>query len=243
MDINVLGVATSQLSLPAIGVVLGSAAVDSINPCAIGVLLLMISVVLGGKGSLGRLLVLGGLYILAIYITYFLAGLGLIYSLSRIPLFVTEYISIFVGSFVVLAGFFEIKDYFWYGRGFSLAIPVFLSKKIDKMAQNLSVPGVMVLGAFVAGVELPCTGAPYIAIVTLLSLNFNFQALILLLIYNVIFVSPLVVILLLVAGGMKLNLLKAWKQEARGTMRLAIGLLLVGLGWLLILIANRTITI
>ena len=243
MGASVLGASIDQISLPTIGVVIGSAAIDSINPCAIGVLLLMISVVLTGRRSLGRLLRLGGLYVLAIYITYFLAGLGLLYALTRIPLFVTEYISITVGSLVVLVGIFEIKDYFWYGRGISLSIPVFFSQKIHNMAQHLSVAGVMVLGAFVAGVELPCTGAPYIAIITLLSLNFNFQALMLLAFYNVIFVMPLIIILLLVAGGMKLQIVQSWKQESRGTMRLAIGLLLGGLGWLLILLANKAITI
>ena len=242
MDANVLGAATG-VTLPTIGVVLGSAAVDSINPCAIGVLLLMVSIVLGGRQSAGRLLILGSLYIFAIFVTYLLAGLGLLYSLTRIPLFVTEYLSITVGSLVVLAGIIEIKDYFWYGRGFSLSIPVYFSKKIHDMAQNLSVPGVILTGAFVAGVELPCTGAPYIAIITLLSLNFNLQAFLLLVFYNIIFVMPLIVILLLVVGGMKLPMLQAWKQEARGIMRLAIGLLLVGLGWLLIMLANRTITI
>ncbi len=243
MDANILGVSTGEISLPTIGVVVGSAAVDSINPCAIGVLLLMVSVVLGGRQSAGKLLLLGSIYIFAIFLTYLLAGLGLLYSLTRIPLFVTEYLSITVGSLVALAGIIEIKDYFWYGRGFSLSIPVYFSKKIHDMAQNLSVPGVIILGAFVAGVELPCTGAPYIAIITLLSLNFNFQAFLLLILYNIIFVLPLIIILVLVAGGMQLHLVKAWKQEARGTMRLAIGLLLVGLGWLLILLANRTITI
>lgn len=243
MEANILGAAAGSISLPTIGVVIGSAAIDSINPCAIGVLLLMISVVLSGRQSTGRLLLLGSLYILAIFITYLLAGLGLIYSLTRIPLFVTEYISITVGSLVALAGILEIKDYFWYGKGFSLAIPAVFSKKIHNMAQNITLPGVMILGAFVAGVELPCTGAPYIAIITLLSLNFNLQAFLLLIFYNIIFVMPLVVILALVAGGMQLNIVKAWKQEARGTMRLMIGLLLVGLGWLLIMLANRTITI
>ena len=92
-----------------------------------------------------------------------------------------------------------------------------------------------------AGVELPCTGAPYLAIITILSTNFNFLAFLLLVLYNIVFVLPLVVILLMVAGGTKLPAVKAWKQEARGFMRLAIGLLLIGLGWLLILIANGTI--
>lgn len=229
------------IDVPSLSVILVSAAIDSINPCAIGVLILMISVVLGGKNSVSRLLLLGGLYIGAIYITYLAAGLGLIYFLASIPLWITEYLALIVGSFVILAGLFEIKDFFWYGLGFSLQIPSFFVEKIHKLSKNMTIPGVIMLGAFIAGVELPCTGAPYLAIITLLSLNFNFQAFLLLLIYNVIFVSPLVVILLLVATGAKVSSIKRWKQANKAYMRFAIGLLLVSLGWLLILIANGTI--
>lgn len=231
----------TDIHLPTLGLVLGSAAIDSINPCAIGVLILMISVILGGHKSVGRMLYLGGLYILAIFITYLVSGLGLLFFLGSIPLFVTEYISITVGSIIVLLGLIEVKDYFWYGRGFSLGIPVQFVKKIHNLAKNVTVPGVILTGAFVAGVELPCTGAPYLAIITILSTNFNLTAFLMLVLYNVVFVAPLIVILLMVAGGTKLPAVKAWKQESRGLMRLAIGLLLVGLGWLLILIANGTI--
>ena len=230
-----------EVHLPTLGVVVGSAAIDSINPCAIGVLILMISVVLSGKGTVGRMLFLGGLYVLAVFLTYLLAGLGLIYFLASIPLFVTEYLSILVGSIIVIAGLIEVKDFFWYGQGFSLGIPVVFTKKIHELSQNLTIPGVILLGAFVAGVELPCTGAPYIAIITILSLNFNLSALLLLVIYNIIFVAPLLFILVLVAFGVKLQYLKQWKQESRGFMRLFIGLLLIALGWLLILIANGTV--
>ena len=113
----------TDIHLPTLGVVLGSAAIDSINPCAIGVLILMLSMILTQKQSVGKMLLLGGLYIFSVFTTYLIAGLGLVYFLSSIPLWVTEYLSIGVGSLVVLFGLIEIKDYFWYGRGFSLGIP------------------------------------------------------------------------------------------------------------------------
>jgi cytochrome c biogenesis protein CcdA len=229
-----------ETHLPTLGLVVGSAAIDSINPCAIGVLILMISVIMGGQHSTKRMLILGGFYILAIFVTYLLAGLGILYFLASIPLFVTEYLSIGVGGLIILFGLVEIKDYFWYQKGFSLGIPAVFTDRIHKLAYNTTIPGVLLLGVFVAGVELPCTGAPYLAIITVLSLNFNLAAFLMLVLYNIIFVLPLLVILLLVAGGLKLHMVKSWKQESRGLMRLAIGLLLVGLGWLLILIANGT---
>ena len=230
-----------EFSLPTLGLVIGSAAIDSINPCAIGVLILMISVILSGKGGVGRMLMLGSVYIFAVFITYLVAGLGLIYFLASVPLYITEYISIFVGLFIILAALVDIKDFFWYGRGFSLGIPVVFTEKIHKFAKNTTIPGVLLLGAFVSAVELPCTGAPYLAIITILSLNFDAAAFIMLVLYNVIFVAPLIFILILVAFGVKLQNVKKFKQDTRGYMRLFIGLLLIGLGWLLILIANGTI--
>ena len=232
-----------EAQLPTIITVFTAAAIDSINPCAIGVLILMMSVVLAGGGTTRRMLFLGFVYVSAVLGVYLAAGLGLVYFFSQIPLVVTEYLSIGVALLVVVAGILEIKDYFWYGRGFSLAIPVSMSKKLHHFASNTTAWGIAFLGAFVSAVELPCTGAPYLAIITLLSQYFDFSAFLLLVFYNIIFVSPLIVILILVASGKKLQEIKGWKQDNRGFMRLAIGVLLVGLAWLLILIANGTINL
>lgn len=229
--------------LPSLATVITTAAIDSINPCAIGVLILMVSVMLAGKQSTKRMLLLGSLYVLSVLVVYLLAGLGLMYYLSTLPLYLAEYISIAVGIIIILAGLLEIKDYFWYGRWFSLSIPYAVSKKIHKYSSKTTILGVVFLGAFVSAVELPCTGAPYLAIITLLSQNFDITAFLLLVLYNVIFVAPLIVILLLVASGVKLYEIKKWKQGARPYTRLLIGLLLIGLGWLLMLIANGTINL
>jgi len=230
-----------EAALPTIGIVFVTAAIDSINPCAIGVLILMISVMLAGGKSTRRMLTLGALYIFAVFLTYLLAGLGLMYIFTKIPLVLTEYLSIGVGVLIIFAGILEIKDFFWYGVGWSLHIPGYFSKKLAGLSQNTTIAGVLLLGVFVSAVELPCTGAPYLAIITLLSQYFDFTAFLLLVFYNIIFVAPLLVILFMVAAGVQLHKVKKWKQEARGGMRLAIGILLIALGWLLMLIANGTI--
>jgi len=228
------------LSLPTLMLVITSAAIDSINPCAIGVLILMVSVILGQGGSPARLLKVGLAYIFAIFVTYLLAGLGLVYFFASIPIVIAEYLSVAVGMLVILAGLFELKDYFWYGKGFSLQIPKRFADKIHEYSTSkTTVWGVMFLGAFVAAVELPCTGAPYLAIITVLRIDFN--AFLLMLLYNFIFVLPLLVILFMVAGGTKINAVSKWKEESKGTMRLFMGLLLAALGWILILIANGTV--
>lgn len=227
--------------IPTLLAVITTAIIDSINPCAIGVMILMVSAVLGAGKSVKRLIVLGGIYIFAVFLAYLLAGFGLLYFLSGIPLFVTEYLSISVGMVIIFAGILEIKDFFWYGKWFSLSIPAYFSQKLHGKASRTTLIGVFALGLFVSAVELPCTGAPYLAIITLLSQNFDFSAFLLLLLYNVIFVLPLIIILGLVVSGVKLEHLEFWRHENRGKMRLFIGFLLVGLGWLLIFIANGVI--
>lgn len=231
-----------MLDLPTLGLVITSAAIDSINPCAIGVLILMVSVILGQGGGTKKLLLNGLAYISAIFITYLAAGLGLVYAFATIPIVIAEYISLAVGGLVIFAGLLEIKDYFWYGKGPSLQIPTYFANKIHEYSTSKkSLFGVMLLGAFVAAVELPCTGAPYLAIITILRIDFNMAAFLLMVLYNLIFVAPLLVILFMVAGGTKINKVAQWKEESKGTMRLFMGLLLAALGWLLILIANGTI--
>lgn len=231
-----------EASLPAIGTVLLTAAVDSINPCAIGVMILLISNMVVSRGK-RFLLKMGLIYIGAVFVTYFLAGLGLTFFFHSIPLYLAEYISVIVGTIVVVLGIVEIKDYFWYGKGFSLQIPAEYAKRIHKYSSRVTYGGLVLLGVFAAGVELPCTGGPYLAITLLLSQNFNITALLLLILYNIIFVMPLVIILLLAYTGTRVTALKKWKQENRKYMRLATGVLLIFLGWLLMLIANGTINL
>jgi cytochrome c biogenesis protein CcdA len=232
-----------EATLPQIGTVLVSAAIDSINPCAIGVMILLVALLVSNDKMRGKLFYYGAIYIAAVYVTYFLAGLGLILFLTSIPIWIAQYISVGVGVLVVFGGLVEIKDYFWYGRGFSLSIPSERSKDIKKLMQNINVYSMVLLGAFVAGVELPCTGGPYLAITLVLSQNFNLTAFFLLVIYNIIFVGPLIAILASAMLGVRISDMQMWKQANRATMRLGIGLLLVFLGWLLMLIANGTINL
>ncbi len=83
-------------------------------------------------------------------------------------------------------------------------------------------------------VELPCTGGPYLAITALLAKSFDIQAFIYLLIYNFIFVLPLLIILFMIYFGSSTLRLKQWRFRNRQWMNLSSGLLMIFLGALLI---------
>ena len=229
--------------LPTVLTIIVTALVDSINPCAIGVLILLISVMLATKQSKMRMFLLSSLYIGTVGVIYFIAGLGLVQFLHAIPLFVTMVVSIIAALVLVIGGIIEIKDSFWYGRGVSLHIPQKAIKTIHKMSNKISVLGILFLGLFVAAVELPCTGGPYLAIILLLAQSFDMTAVLLLALYNLVFILPLIIIVSIILLGGKIYNVKKWKIKYRRYMRLAIGLILIFLAWLLIFIANGRINL
>ena len=232
----------AEIALPTLPVVLVTALIDSINPCAIGVLILLIATLVSLSKDKSKMLKVGTIYITAVFLTYLAAGFGLLIFIQKLN--ISGLLSWIVGILVIILGLIEIKDFWWYGKGISLQIPPKRAEQIKKMIKNVSVPGSIILGIFVAAVELPCTGGPYLAITTLLAkVGFSLKVFLLLVLYNFIFVLPLIVILLLSYFGISTKKISAWKNEKKKWMRLFIGIVMIALGVLLILWAKGIIKI
>ncbi len=183
----------------------------------------------------------GLVYLSVVYITYFLAGLGLLYFIQKLA--IADGVAITAGILVIILGIIEIKDFYWYGRGISLTIPKSQIGRIKRYAEKASIPGVVLLGMLVAAVELPCTGGPYLAITSLLAKDFDWIAFWYLALYNFIFVLPLLVILIAVYTTLTVAHIDAWKGKYKKWMRLVSGLVMVALGIVLILYANGDINL
>lgn len=231
-----------SLSIP---IITGLALLDSINPCVIGVLILLMTVLLK-TGRKDAILKNGIAYTIGVYLTYLIGGLTLLslFNLIREVIFISQILYFVVGIFVIIAGFFEIKDFFWYGRWFSLGIPLKFIKVVEKKASkaHTSLWASFGFGVILTLIELPCTGAPYLAVLTLMSQSSiaYIKATPLLLYYNVIFVLPLIAIIYLAYAGVSLKKLEGWRRENRGLMRLFIGLILLAVGiWILTAVAEK----
>lgn len=230
--------------------VIGTAAVDAINPCAIGVLILLVTTLLTVAHDKKKMLLIGTIYIVSVYITYFAAGLGLLTFIQALGPSISAVLGTVVGTIIIVLGFLEIKDFWWYGEGISLQIPAAQAEKVKRYISKVSIGSAIFLGAFVAAVELPCTGGPYLGIVTLISriLDTNgFLGLLqspamgMLAVYNFIFVLPLIMIVALAFIGADMRAVKNWKEGNKKWMRLFIGLVMVALGIVLILFSKGII--
>jgi cytochrome c biogenesis protein CcdA len=220
------------------GAVIGAALADSINPCVFGVLIFLLAYMTKVFKNKTKMLIAGLIYITAVYITYFLLGVG-IFTLAYTAGLAKSFYWL-AASIAIIAGLFEIKDFFWYGKWFSLQIIPGGSNRIKKYAEvmerleiehpKLSIAIAALLGVFVVFVELPCTGAPYLAILGLLSTGELGEGIPLLLLYNLIFILPLFIIVGLVYTGHTSKTLEKWRKKYRGWMRLGIGLFLLALG-------------
>lgn len=218
-----------------LAIVLGAAVIDSINPCAIGVLLFLTSVMLHSFADKKMLMTLGITYIATVLVVYMLSGLGLIwFQHALIARGFAEIIGVIVGVAVIVLGLIEIKEFYWYGKGISLEIAPAYKEKLTRMATQISWLGIISIGGFVAMVELPCTGGPYLAVTAILARSFDMQAFFYLLAYNIIFVLPLLVIFILLYYGTSATKLKLWRQKNRKWMNLSSGLLMISLGALLV---------
>ncbi|MBI3361020.1 MAG: hypothetical protein HY023_07905, partial [Chloroflexi bacterium] len=189
-----------QITLPA---VLVAAAIDGINPCAFTVLLLFITALLStlraDEGSLNalrlRMVGMGSIYIAAIFLTYLALGVGLLKSLD---FFTRQHVPARAGALLaILFGLWMLKDYFLPDLGWKLQAPGRIGIIARQSAQKATIPALIVGGFLIGLCTVPCSGAVYLAVLSLLALQptalLGYAYLVL---YNVVFVLPLVVILL-----------------------------------------------
>lgn len=214
--------------------VIGAAALDSINPCDFAVMILL----------LGRLLVIGrrrkvlwaGLaFAAAIYLVYFLMGFAL-YTLLGVSLATrglrSGYI-LAISCVAILMGIWQMKDLLWYGKWLSIEVPERWKPSLKRITSSVfSIPGVFVAGLVDALFLAPCTSGPYIAILSLLSQTTSrVQGALLLLLYNAIFVLPLIAIAFTVHFGYTTTArAERWRTAKTGKLHFVTGLVMFVLG-------------
>lgn len=212
-----------------LGLVIVNGLIDSFNPCAIGIFLIFLSMLFMMKKERKKIFQISLAYILAIYLLYLLIGLGLI----RVIFFlgIPHLITIIGAIIIVVIGVLSIKDYFFPNSRFSTKIPYGARQLILKWAYKASWPAAAVVGVLVGISGFPCAGGIYVATLGLLSQKSTFiEGFVYLLIYNLMFVMPLILIYIITANQKVAMRLMDWQEREKNHMKLIMGMMMTVLG-------------
>lgn len=177
LDVPFLGrINVRDLGLPLFTIILGL--VDGFNPCAMWVLLFLLSMLVNLRDR-RKMFLIGGVFVGVsglVYFAFMVAWLNLFFLIGA-----ARMIQILVGAIAVIIGFLNVKDFVAFGQGLSVGIPEAAKPKIyDHVrrvlrAENLlgALAAVVVLAILVNAVELLCTAglpAVYMRVLTNYSL-------------------------------------------------------------------------
>ena len=221
---------------------------DGINPCAFAALIFFISYLtfVGRKRS--EILYVGLGYSGAVFMTYLLIGFGIlsfIQHLSFLPLF-SRIVYILTIVFALVLGILSLYDYIQLKRGFpsemKLQLPDFLKKRIHQTIREESKSARYFLAAIAAGfmvslLEFTCTGQVYLPTILFVTNvpSLRASAVSYLILYNLMFIIPLLIIFGMVYWGVTSEQLASFLKKRASSIKLFTSLLFFALAGILIL--------
>jgi cytochrome c biogenesis protein CcdA len=213
-----------------LGTVLVAGLVDAINPCAFTVLLLLITSLLATlrpeddhvRALRGRIVWRGAIFVAAIFITYLGLGAGILGGLDFLA--TGHWPTRAAALLAILLGLWMMKDVFLPDSRFHLHAPPAVAGMARAAARRGTVPALLGAGFLIGLCTVPCSGAVYLGVLSLLAAQpsrlTGFGYLVL---YNVIFVLPLLGIILAATVPAFLRRLARWNVHHRERVRLALG--------------------
>lgn len=212
-----------------------AAITDSINPCAISVLLLTIGFLFSLNKSRKNILGIGLVYILAIYLVYLSIGLGILQALTFFGF--PRFLGKFGAIFIILSGTINIINHYYPKFPIKLKMPDSSHPKLAQFIQKATIPSAIVLGILVGLYEFPCTGGPYLTILGLLHDKATYlQGFLYLIYYNFIFVLPLGLILWFASRQDLFEKVASWRKDKMDKLGIIDGLIMIILGVIILLV-------
>ncbi len=215
-------------------VVLVSGFLDGINPCAFAVLLFFIAFLFSLKKTRGSVWKMGLVYIGAIYLAYFLIGLGITKALlfANAPHFMAE-----LGAWLVIVlGIINLLGFIFPSFPIKLKIPAASKATLQNWMHKATLPAAFVLGFLVGLCTFPCSGGIYVAIIGLLAAKTTYATgLGFLILYNIMFVAPLFIILIMASNKYAVEKLTRLEQAESKKMKLLSALVMIALGAIILI--------
>lgn len=226
--------------------VVGAGLIDGLNPCAFATIVFFIAY-LAFVGRKSRdILITGVAFTVGVFIAYLLLGVGLLRVLEAVNFqSLGGWVYLAVALLCLVLAALSLSDFFKARKGrpeeMQMRMSVGTRRWVNKVIREGSNMRAYAAVAFVTGfiislIELACTGQVYIIILSALSQPaLRGQAYGYLVIYNLAFIVPLVVVFLLAFFGVSSEQLSMVVQRRLATVKLLTALLFLGLAlWLIV---------
>jgi cytochrome c biogenesis protein CcdA len=220
--------------------VAGLAAANSLNPCALAVLIMaLVTVLTNDPRNRKKVLLVGLSFAAAIFFVYLIYGIllvNLFQSINAMPeLKIWAYrIDAILG---IILGLMNIKDYFSYGSfGFRTEVPTKWRPTMKNIITKITSPaGAFIAGLLVGLILTPCSMGPYLICCSLLGPLGTWASIPWLLFYNLIFISPMIAITLVVYFGFTtVDSVYGWREKNLRLLHLIAGIILLLMGILIL---------
>jgi cytochrome c biogenesis protein CcdA len=227
--------------------VVGAGLLDGLNPCAFATIVFFVSYLAFLERKAREILVVGGAFALGVFLTYLLVGIGMLRILKQLA-FLTTLRPWVYGLTAVLCLVLAAYSFLDYKRarggdleGMALRIPLRLRQRINRTVRSGAraqafVPVAFVTGFAISLLELACTGQVYLPTIIFVMgrPEMRSRAFSYLLLYNLAFTLPLVVVFGLAYFGTTSERLGLFIHRRTAAIKLATAVLFVVLaGWLL----------
>ncbi len=226
------------LTIPA---VLAAGFADGFNPCAFALLVLFATYTLTLVNAVTasgtptnearrRLLGAGSLYVGAVFVTYFLIGLGLVSFLGWLG---RDHLVSRVAVIIAIGmALWMLKDVFLPGVGPSMMAPGGTHARMQKAMERGGLAGMLIAGVLVGICTVPCSGAMYLSITAVLHASGGgATGIALLALYNIAFIVPLVAMLLAVSNKRVLGQLGRWNRANSPWIKAGIALAVIAMSF------------
>jgi len=223
------------------GKIIALAAVNAINPCALAVLIvILLAIITANPGDRGRILLAGLAFSLSVFIFYLAYGLILVSLLSTVreAASLQFLLTRVLGIVSIVIGALHVREYLTPGKGApGTGIPSGWKPRLGEALNRITSPwGAFIVGGLVTLFLLPCNIGPYIIGCGILAVYGPVVAIPWLLLYNLVFILPMLAITLVVYLGVaRIGDVKGWREKNIGRFHLVSGLIIIAFGILLVL--------
>ena len=198
-----------------------------IHPCTISVLLFFIALLFAIRKSKSKIFAVGAAFITGVFIAYFFIGLGLF---KAVVFSTSPHLAAKIGALLITAlGLFNLLSYFMHDKvKFSLGLPKFIKPKIIELIHNASVPAALIVGILVGICSFGCTAGIYISILGLLLTKATYaKGFAYLLMYNILFILPLIAILLASSNKAVIERMERLEASEKRWIKLIAGIVML----------------